>query len=364
MDFKTEVQTKLDRVRALMDEHQLGALWLRRVDNVAWLTGGVDVAVNTADVFGVASLLVTPDEIGLYTNTIEAPRLRAEDDVEGRGIRLEVSPWEQQQAIPISSTLGTDFGFEGAMDVQGSLARLRARLLPVEQDRFRDLGVRCADAMQHAINRVQPGGSEHEIAAALSYETRIRGVHPTVVLVAVDERVHNVRHPLPTDKVMEQYAMLVLCGRRDGLVCSVTRLVHFGALPDDLRRRMEATAQVDAAMLAASQPGVSLEAMFKVAQDAYAAAGFEGEWKLHHQGGIAGYDARELLAVPGETLALETGMVCAWNPSISGAKSEDSILVTEAGAPPEVLTPMFGWPSMTVEVDGMAIERPLVMEIT
>jgi Xaa-Pro aminopeptidase len=364
MDYTTEIQTKLDRVRALMDEHQLSALWLRRVANVAWLTGGLDVSVNTADVFGVASLLVKPDDISLWTNTIEAPRLRAEDDIEARGIRLEVSPWEAQQAIPISGTLGTDFGFEGAFDVQVPLGRLRSRLLPAEQERFRNLSARCAEAMHDAINRVQPGSSEHEIAAALSYETRIRGVNPVVVLVAVDDRVHNVRHPLPGDKVMEHYAMLVLCGRRDGLVCSVTRLVHFGALSDDLRRRMEATAQVDAAMLAASQPGVSMEAMFQVAQESYAAAGFDGEWKLHHQGGIAGYDAREFLALPGEKITLEAGMVCAWNPSISGAKSEDSILVTETGAPPDVLTNMYGWPMMTVEVNGMAIERPLVMEIT
>lgn len=363
MDYATEIQTKLDRVRAFMIEHQVGTLWLRRADNVAWLTGGIDVAVNTADVYGVASLVVTQDHLTLWTDTIEAPRLVAEDRVEERGIALEVVPWEETHAIPISSTLATDFAFEGAFDVQRALVRLRTRLLPVEQDRFRQLGVACAEAMLHAIHRVYPGHSEREIAAALGYEMRARGITPVVILVAVDDRIYNVRHPLPTDQVLENYAMLVLCGRCDGLVCSVTRLVHFGPLPVDLRDRMEATAQVDAALIAASQPGLALEDMFKVAQYAYAESGFEDEWKLHHQGGIAGYAPREMLAVPGEKSTLEAGMACAWNPSISGVKSEDSILITEPGELPEVLTSMWGWPSIAIDVNGMTVERPLIMEV-
>ena len=84
------------------------------------------------------------------------------------------------------------------------------------------------------------------------------GQEDAAVLAAADERVYNVRHPIPTDKVIDRYAMLVLCGRKHGLVCSVTRLVHFGPLPDDLRRKMDACAEVDAAMLAASQPGATL----------------------------------------------------------------------------------------------------------
>ncbi|NDJ78027.1 MAG: aminopeptidase P family protein [Chloroflexi bacterium] len=361
MDYTAEVGTKLERVRALMAEHQLGAVWLRRSASVAWITGGIDVAVNTADVLGVASVVVTPDNATMWTNTIEAPRLQAEDGVEGRGIELRVSPWEQPQPVELGATLGTDFPLEGAKDLTREIAIQRSRLLPVEVERFRQLGGACAEAIHRAINRVKPGNTDHEIAAALSYETRAVSTNPIVVLVGVDDRVHAVRHPLPVGQVMDKYAMLVLCGRRDGLVCSVTRLVHFGKLSDDLRHRMDATADVDAAMIAASRPGTSLEEMFKITQDAYAQAGFADEWKLHHQGGLAGYNPRELLAVPGEGVQLEGDMVCAWNPSITGTKSEDTILVTNDG--PEVLTPLYGWPMRAVEVGGMTIERPLILAI-
>ncbi|MBN1681842.1 MAG: M24 family metallopeptidase [Anaerolineae bacterium] len=363
MDYTTEVQTKLERLRAIMDQYEVGAVWLRQVNSVAWITGGIDTAVNVADTAGIASVVVTANTAAMWTNTIEAPRLRAEDHVEERGFELRVTPWEQAQGVEINGTLGVDIGLDGTKDLSGAIAGLRARLLPVEQERFRKLSTSCAEAMHHAINRVRPGITEYEIAAGLEYETRSRNAVPIVTLIAVDDRIHKVRHPIPTGKIMEKYAMLVLCGRRDGLVCSVTRLIHFGALPDDLRRRMQATAEVDAAMIAASQPGTTLEDIFTITQEAYARVGYDGEWKLHHQGGLAGYAARELLAVPGEKTALEEGMVCAWNPSITGAKCEDSVMVTAAGQPTEVLTPMYGWPVASIEVNGTTYERPLIMEV-
>ncbi|MCD4686706.1 MAG: M24 family metallopeptidase [Anaerolineae bacterium] len=361
MDYTAEVQTKLARVRAIMEQQQIGAVWLRTVSNVSWITGGVDVAVNTADSVGIASVVITADSATVVTNAIEAPRLNDEDGIEARGFALEVSPWEAPVPVNFGSTLGTDVPLEGAKDISREIVIARSKLLPVEIERFRVLGGICAAGMQRAINRITPGHNEYAIAAALEYETYSRGARPVVVLVATDERIYKVRHPLPTGKVMDKYAMLVLCARTGGLTCSVTRLVHFGALPDDLKRKQQACAEVDAAIIAASQPGRTLDELFGVLQTAYADAGYDGEWKLHHQGGIAGYDPRELIAVPGETVALEAGMVCAWNPSITGTKCEDTILVTDGAA--EVLTPIAGWPSVAVEVSGQTIARPLIMEV-
>ncbi len=361
MDYSQEVQTKLGRVRALMAEHQVSALWLQRVDNVAWITGGVDVAVNIADVTGVASVLITDDRAELWTTTIEAPRLRVEDDVEGRGFELHVSPWEQPMPIHVGGTLAVDVPVDGALNLGTAIQQVRARLLPVEVERFRVLGELCADAMGAAIESIEPGLTEWEISGILADEVRIRTITPIVILIATDERIHRVRHPLPLDKEMERYAMLVLGGRRYGLVCSLTRLLHFGDLSDDLRRRMHACAEIDAAMIAASKPGATLGDIFTITQDAYARAGYEGEWKLHHQGGIAGYSAREFLATPGHPTALEAGMVCAWNPSITGVKFEDTILVTDGA--PEVLTAIDGWPVKPVTAGGITIARPIILEL-
>ncbi len=157
--------------------------------------------------------------------------------------------------------------------------------------------------------------------------------------------------------------MLVLCGRKWGLVCSVTRLVHFGRLPDDLRREAEACARVDATFIAATRPGRSLGEIFKRATDTYAETGFANEWHLHHQGGPAGYEPREYLGTPNSNDVVALGQAYAWNPSITGYKSEDTILVGESGN--KVLTTTSGLPTLSVTLaDGQTIARPAILEIT
>src|SRR5690606_41494710 len=92
MSIPDELATKLERVRALMDERGVAAVWLRRVENVSWITGGVDVAVNTASEFGVCSGVITRDPCELWTDTIEAPRLRPEDKLEEPALTFHVTP--------------------------------------------------------------------------------------------------------------------------------------------------------------------------------------------------------------------------------------------------------------------------------
>jgi antitoxin VapB len=221
--------------------------------------------------------------------------------------------------------------------------------------------------MDAAVRAVSPGQSEYQIAGLLAQEAECRGVQATVILVAADERIFNYRHPIPTGKKLERYAMLVLCGQRQGLVCSLTRLVHFGPLPDELRRRAAAVAQVDATFIAATRPGRLLGQIFRDGVAAYAQAGFPDEWRLHHQGGPAGYEPREIVANPDSADNVSTGQVYAWNPSITGTKSEDTILVGENGN--EILTAIPGWPSLAVPVvgdfasGGQMIERPAILEL-
>ena len=138
--------------------------------------------------------------------------------------------------------------------------------------------------------------------------------------------------------------------------------IHFGRLPDELRRKAELVAQVDAAIIAATRPGRTLGEIFQHAVQAYARAGFPDEWRLHHQGGLAGYEPREITVTPESTEAVSLGQAYAWNPSITGAKSEDTILVTQNGN--DVLTETPGWPALTANVGELAFTRPAIMELT
>lgn len=359
----SEVQTKLERIRSLLDAYQMDALWLRLASSFAWATGGKSSYINTASSNGLASLLITRDRRYVITNNIEKPRIGGEEGLEAEGWEFVAPEWytaEDSLANLVGGKkVAVDGSAPGMLDLSEPVARLRANLLPSEVERFRLLGRICGDAMNDAIRAVRPGMSERELAARLAFEAERRGAQAIVNLIATDERIFRYRHPLPSDKKLDRYAMLVMCGRKWGLVCSVTRLVHFGPLPDELRRKQEVLAVVDATYIASTRPNTKLGDIVVQAQAAYAAGGFGGEWRLHHQGGPVGYEAREYLGVPGSEDEVRENQVYAWNPSITGTKMEDTVLI---GAEENVvLTAIPEWPTIPVEIGGKVYERPAIL---
>ncbi len=360
----SEFQTKQDRIQTLLSSHNLDGLLLQRVSSFAWATCGAASYVNVATTTGEATLLITRDSRFLFTNNIESPRFEGEEQLLGQGWEFEVFPWHQMNKNIYQRTrglkLGADVTFPGALDFSAEIADLRSALTPEEGERFRILGKICAQAMDSAIQNTAPGQTEHEIAARLAYETESRGAQVVVNLIATDERIFNYRHPLPTNKTLDRYAMLVLCGRWRGLICSLTRLVHFGPLPDELRYKAEAVALVDATMISATRPGQIHFRIFEQAVAAYADTGFPDEWQLHHQGGTAGYEGREHIITPISTGQVAIDQAYAWNPSITGTKSEDTILVGPKSN--EILTTIDDWPTIDVTVDGRQISRPAILE--
>lgn len=364
--MSSELETKLSKINDILSTHNLGALLVQRVENFAWLTGGAASYVNTADNVGAASLLIMPSGRYLLTNNIEAARLQAKEKLDDQSWEFVISDW-YQAADEISRLtkglkLGTDGIYAGGIDVNAALTPLRMTLSPEEQERFRGLSKLCAQAMDTAIRKVKPGMTEFEIAALLNAETQDRGVLPIVNLIATDQRIYEFRHPLPTDKMLDKYAMMVLCGRQYGLVCSITRLVHFGAMPEALTRKAQAVAEINAAMIAATRPGSTLGQIFRLTQAKYAETGFENEWQLHHQGGPAAFLPREGVATPNSEIMVTEGQAYAWNPSITGTKSEDTILVGADGN--EIMSAIPDWPMIEVDVEGQIIMRPATLEIT
>jgi Xaa-Pro aminopeptidase len=361
----TEFELKLARIRNLLERYSLDALLLQRVENFAWVTCGAASYINLASSSGNASLLITPVGRYLLTDNIEQPRLEQEECLDDQGWGFRVAPWHEVNPAVAELTrglnLGSDAFYPGAVDISAAFPPLRAQLTPEEGARFRKVAQLCSAAMDAAIRSIHPGMTEHQIAALLAAQVLDRGVSPIVNLIATDQRVFRYRHPLPMNKKLEAYAMLVLCGRLSGLVCSITRLVHFGRLADELRRKAEAVARIDAQFVAGTRPGRKLSEIMGEAVAGYEAAGFPDEWRLHHQGGPAGYLPREIVATPQSEDVVAVGQAYAWNPSITGTKSEDTILV--GAHDNEILTTIPGWPVLSVGVNGRMIDRPAILEI-
>jgi antitoxin VapB len=360
-----EHELKQKRIDTLLEKHKLDGLFLHRVSSFAWATCGASSYINTASSFGEASILLLPPKKYIVTNNIEATRLEKEERLGEKGWDFLIAQWHEKvdlvEKLIEGKKIGSDNFLDGYVDLSFELARIRANLTTEEGQRFRALGRLCAEAINAAVHNLHPGQTEHEIAGVLAREVESRGVQVIVNLIATDERIFSFRHPLPTAKELQRYAMLICCGRLKGLVCSITRLVHFGPLPVEIREKAEALAKIDANIMGKTRPGKSLGAIFQTAREIYADVGFQDEWKKHHQGGVAGYEPRELIVTPDTVDHVELGQAYAWNPSITGTKSEDTILVGEHEN--EILTEIDGWPTISVDIHGEVYQRPAILEI-
>jgi antitoxin VapB len=239
---------------------------------------------------------------------------------------------------------------------------LRWSLTPAEVERYRDGARRTSIAMEAACRRLTRGINEHEVSGILDEEMHRHALNPVVNLIASDDRIAKYRHPIAANKRVERSVMLVICSEFAGLITSMTRFVSFVPLTDDLKRRQRAVANVDAAINFSTRPGRTLGEMFQVLQNAYAEQGFVDEWKLHHQGGSAGYSAREAVAVPNHPAVVRENQAFAWNPSITGVKSEDTMLASGGGI--EFLTqPSKDWPTVVATFEGREVRRPDILVV-
>jgi antitoxin VapB len=245
-------------------------------------------------------------------------------------------------------------------DVEADIQQHRWVLMEGERDRYRELCKDTVEIIEAAARAVQPGETEFQIASRMDAACRQRGGVATVNLIAVDDRIAKYRHPLATFQRVEKVAMLILCMRRGGLITAITRFAHIGPVPDAFQERMNKIAAIDAVVIAASRPGRTLGEVFKDLQAAYTAQGEGDQWMLHHQGGLIGYIGRERFATPGEKTVLKPYHCLAWNPSITGVKSEDTIMINESGF--EVLT-WGDYPTIDVNIGGQVIQRAGVLSL-
>jgi Xaa-Pro dipeptidase len=352
--WNAELEAKHEQLVEWLKAQGLAGVLIRRNENVAWLTGGaVELRVLTPCETGVAALLVTAAGKRYYfTTENEAPRLH---DEEFGALDFEpvLFPWwaddtNAAAAKLAGGPLGSDTPGPGLTPV--SLAPLRAALCDTEIARYRWLGAETAAATVEALNQVEPGLSEYDLESITAAALLRRGILPSVYLFAVDDRILKYKHAVARGKRLQQYAMLNLCSRKWGLAISITRFIHFGALPAELGERFAAAAHVNAALLNASRVGATSAHLFGVAQAAYAAQGFPGEERFHHQGGPTGYGEREWVATPAGTEVVVNNQAFAWNPSIRGGKVEDTVLLRDGVI--ENLTPTPELPAIAASVEG------------
>lgn len=365
-----ELTEKHSRIQAFLAENKLKGVLLTKVANFAWATAGADSHIVITSEEGCASLMFLDNgKKYLIANNIEAVRLQ-EEELKELGFMLKEYPWHKDMIIPQEKqriikelTKGGDFAsdmpFPGARLMAKEIFRLRYQLTESEIKKYRWLGREAATLVGRVCRSLKPGLSERRIEAMTSDELMKSGIRPTVILIGTDERILSYRHCPPTDKRLEKYALVNICARKWGLVIALSRFVHFGEFPKKLRNRLQATATVDATMIHNSRPGITGEQLYIIAAKAYSSVGFPQQEQKHHQGGAIGYAERDWFAVPGCEEKVLSRQAFAWNPTIEGTKSEDTIIVFDDHV--EVITEIPGWPKIKVEMEGKKYYRPDIL---
>jgi Xaa-Pro dipeptidase len=354
-DRIAEIEQKLAKIRALLVEKGIDAVLISAHENIAWATAGVvDIRVGILRESGVASLLVTRDggEFYLTTNN-EAPRL-ADEEFAGLPFQPVVNPWYSNDVRASVAKIVNSGEIAGDMGQQGykllPLQSLRWELVDSEIPRYRWLGHHAAKAAVDVLKQYRPGLSERKFQALLAERLIEQEILPSVYLTAVDSRLMKYRHAVPRAGVLERLGMLSFCARRAGLTVAMTRFVQFGTSLPEMEERFAVAAQVNALLCHATRQGATGDSLFKVAEQAYANLGYHGEERMHHQGGATGYFEREWVARPGGPEKVAPQQAFAWNPTVQGAKAEDTVLLRNGTI--EILTSTPELPMVITSCDG------------
>jgi len=366
MPTSNELKEKERRVRDFLRSKGLKALLLKRQANFSWMTcGGLNLVGITTE-FGATSLLITEESKFVISSNIEAPRMIEEEALEKQGFILKAFPWHEDQESAIikeltgEGSLGSDAPFPNAQVLAEDVAKLRYSLTPEEQKRYRWLGKKVSNALEKTMMKTKKGEKESAVVGRLCKELWKDRIDPITLMSAADDRISNFRHPIPTEKKVEKYLMVSVNARKWGLIVSLTRFVYFGKLPEELREKYEANVFIDCMMMAHTRPGIPAREVLQKGIDAYHAKGYPEEWKLHHQGGSIGYTGRDYRVHLKTPDLIQENQGFTWNPSITGTKSEDTILATSKG--PEIITRPILYPTLSMEVGGISFTRPNILE--
>jgi antitoxin VapB len=369
--LKKEIEEKIGRVKEFLTHYKLEGVLLTQVRNFYWITAGIanNQIVLNKDV-GAASILIKKDGSRyLLCSGSEAGRLM--DETLGElGYELKMFNWYETNPVKDvragiihelagKGKIGSDTDYPGTINVSDAFKKLRYILTDSEIERYRWLGKETTEAVANVCRSIMPGMNEYELEARTAAEIRSRGIIPTVLLTAVDERIYNYRHALPGGAELKKYAMINVVAEKWGMPIAVTRFVHFGELDKELKSKLEKVAVVNAHFQEATKPGVNAGTIFEKCKEWYASVGYEGEWMKHHQGGAIGYDDREWVIYPGINETVHENQAFAWNPTITGAKVEETIVTTADGF--EVVTTSKDWPMINVELNGKIYPQPAIL---
>jgi hypothetical protein len=170
-----EIAAKLARVRGWLDEAGYDAAIFDTQPGVAWVTAGLEDRVVRNEEPALVWALVTPSGAHLITTNIEAPRIVAEEGIDG--FKLTAVPWYHPGGLAeVAERLA------GGGKVTAAPAALRMPLCRQETERLVLLGSDTAVALEGAMRGWEPAERECDLAARIAAALEERLIFPSVLL--------------------------------------------------------------------------------------------------------------------------------------------------------------------------------------
>ncbi|MGC8638853.1 MAG: M24 family metallopeptidase [Isosphaeraceae bacterium] len=364
---REDVEQKHARIREFLDATGQDAVVLGRADSVAWFTSGGDLGQDFSSEYSSILLFINRACRAVVSDNVQSSRV-FEEELAGLGFQLKERPWFDEPFRTIAELchnkkVASDLGSSGCMywKREGDpLRNLRQRLTGLERQRMRELGRTLTLAVEATCRNFDRGEREADVAGHLAHRLLREGVVPVDLRIASDDRLARYRQPTFKAAPIQRRATIAVTGRRFGLCASVTRTVSFGAVDAAFFRNHTLAAMVDATCIFFSRPGETIAEVFRRAKRIYEKFNAPHEWTLDYQGMLVGYSPRELVLTPDSNLIIQPNMAFCWNPSVSSARSEDTVVVDTRGY--EVVTAAQNWPQLEVSVKGYKMTRPGILE--
>jgi len=392
-----EFKVKVDRARRFFLQEGLTGLILADPANVSWMLGGDVPDSGFPPGSGAPAFLVADKKVYLVATDPELQNLTSRqakslvvgsislywtEALANRGLFLEAQRLcprvvgtdtmplaapplslierrllygdkaeEKKEADPVTDRLRL---------LGSKMRNLRLPYLPQEIERYRALGRQLAQVCETVARQVQPGQSDFEIAALASRELIRQQLQPVEIRIALDESAVNFSTVSLRGDTLAQFAQISLTARKAGLHASVSRLVHFGAVPDKLARRQDGVTKTMAGLVEALKTGQKVAEVIKPIPPPGGKEKLSKAWQGLPLGWATGYQAKEfILSARGEEF-VDEGLVCVLLPQLEGGRLEETVRLEASGF--EILTPPGAdWPVLELTVRGKPLRLPGIL---
>lgn len=363
---------RFERLKSLFKNTDSEAIVLTKPANIAAFFRGSQVSLGfRQEPPGRIAICIKANKVVLLGNKTEVNRIANDELSWCNDLKLQPFQWDMWN---LNATVRSYLKNEGIRKIYDDIGifgenigtTLEGMYYPLNENEIidlRQLAQEAAHIVESVARDIVSKKTETQVAGELAGQLISQSIWPELIMVAADDRIRKFQHCIPKDIPILHVALVSVTVHRRGLYISLTRLVSLGTVESEWRHIQEACTRVDANAILISKPGSPVGEIFKTIMRCYKEEGYIDEWRAHHQGGPSGFYGRDYKATENESRYLYEKQPVVWNPTIHGAKSEDTILTGLMGQQPEILTETGDWVYNEVHCNSQKVRRPLILEI-